>query len=247
MVGTRRARSHCSNRASVRLRYSITYDQRINKLPWCKPDIGQTLVSRSISQVAARVRRSRPLGKISCRRLHAALEHVERIEAARFAVGWKKDRVSAALDGSDNHEIVRQMETLDAEVCMLCAELFPHARFKVFGGIRITKDRLAFAEKPTDLDQRAGIGGCAREWREVCNDDVAFLHHCDVLFINRLPDFQLRSDCLGIFVERRQTAQTQSPAYLHLRCGVRNRIGKKHVRTRQVGYCCHNKSLQIGP
>jgi hypothetical protein len=58
---------------------------------------------------------------------------------------------------------------------MLCAKLFPHAGFEVFGRIRITKDRLAFPEKPTDLDQRARIGGCAREWREVGNDDVASL------------------------------------------------------------------------
>jgi hypothetical protein len=47
--------------------------------------------------------------QISCRRLDAGLEHIERIEAARFAVGWKKDRISAAMDRSDNHEIVRQV------------------------------------------------------------------------------------------------------------------------------------------
>src|SRR6266851_8364752 len=70
--------------------------------------------------------------------------------------------------------------------------------------VRITKDRLAFPEKPADLDQRAGIGGCACERREVGNDDVAFPHHRYVLFVNRLPDLQLRSGCLGIFVERRQ-------------------------------------------
>ena len=35
-------------------------------------------------------------------------------EAACFAVGWKKDRVSAAQDRSYNHEIIRQMEALDA-------------------------------------------------------------------------------------------------------------------------------------
>ena len=79
------------------------------------------------------MKRSWPLGKISCRRLDAGLEHVERIEAARFAVGWKKDRVSATLDRSDNHEIVRQVETLDAEVRMLCAKLSSHADSKFSG------------------------------------------------------------------------------------------------------------------
>jgi hypothetical protein len=42
---------------------------------------------------------------------------------------------------------------------MLCAKLFPHARFEVFGGIRISKDRLPFPEKPADFDQRACSGG----------------------------------------------------------------------------------------
>jgi hypothetical protein len=67
--------------------------------------------------------RSWPLGKIkiSCRRLGSGLEHVKCIEAARFAVGWKKDQISAAIDRSDNHEIVRQVETLDAEARMLAA------------------------------------------------------------------------------------------------------------------------------
>src|SRR5258708_38120745 len=153
-------------------------------------------------------KRSWPLGKISCRRLDAGLEHVERIEAARFAVGWKKVRVSAAMVRSDDHEIVRQVESLDAEVRMLCAELSSHAGFEVFGRVRITKDRLAFSEKPAALDQRARVGRCACERREVGNDDVAFLHHGDVLFINRLPDLQLRSGCLGIFIERWQAAQT---------------------------------------
>jgi hypothetical protein len=59
-----------------------------------------------LARLAANVKRSWPLGKRSCRRLDAGLEHVERIEAARFAVGWKKDRVSAAMDRSDNHKIV---------------------------------------------------------------------------------------------------------------------------------------------
>src|SRR5258708_38185148 len=152
-------------------------------------------------------KRSWQLGKISCRGLDAGLEHVERIEAARLAVGWKKNRVSAAMDRSDNHEIIRQVEPFDAEVCMLCAKLSPHAGFEVFGRVRITKDRLAFPEKPADLDQRARIGGCACEPREVGNDDVAFLHHRDILFIYRLPDLQLRSGCLGIFVLRRRTPQ----------------------------------------
>src|ERR1700686_145578 len=139
--------------------------------------------------------RSWLLSKVSCRRLHAGLEHVERIEAARFAVGWKKDRVSAATDRTDNHEIVRQVETLDAEVRMLCAKLSAHAGFEVFGRVRITKDRLALSEKPADLDQRARIGGCACERREVRNYDVAYLHHRHVLFINRLPDLQLGAGC----------------------------------------------------
>src|SRR5258708_457609 len=153
------------------------------------------------------VKRSSPLGKISCCRLDAGLEHVERIEAPRFAVGWKKARVSAAMDRSDNHEIVRQVETLDAEVRMLCAKLSSHAGFEVFGRVRITKDRLAFSEKPADLDQRARVGGCACERREVGNDDVAFLHHGDVLFINRLPDLQLPTGCLATLVSPSHTPQ----------------------------------------
>ena len=64
----------------------------------------------------------------------------------------EESRVSAAMDRSDNHKIVRQVETLDAEVRMLCAKLSPHAGFEVFGRVRITKDRLAFSEKPADLD-----------------------------------------------------------------------------------------------
>src|ERR1700737_470896 len=118
-----------------------------------KTDVGES------SAGGRRLKRSWALGKISCRRLDAGLEHVERIEAARFAVGWKKDRVSATQDRSDNHEIVRQVETLDAEVRMLCAKLSPHAGFEVFGRVRITKDRLTFSKKPADLDQRARIGG----------------------------------------------------------------------------------------
>src|ERR1700682_5438012 len=126
------------------------------------------------------VKRSWPLGKISRRRLDAGLEHVERIEAARFAVGWKKDPVSAALDRSDNHEIIRQVKNIDAEVRMFCAKLSPHAGFEVFGCVRITKDRLAFSEKPADLDQRARIGGWACARREVGNGYVAFFPHRDV-------------------------------------------------------------------
>src|ERR1700709_2736572 len=96
-------------------------------------------------------------------RLDAGLEHVERIEAARLAVGRQKDRVSAAMDCSHNHEIVRQFETLDSQVRMPRAKLSAHAAFEVFGRVRITEDRLASAEKPADLDQRTRIGGCARE------------------------------------------------------------------------------------
>jgi hypothetical protein len=59
------------------------------------------------------VKRLWPLGKISCRRVGAGLEHVEGIEAARFSVGWKKDWVSAAKDRPDDHEIARQVETLE--------------------------------------------------------------------------------------------------------------------------------------
>src|SRR5450631_2235070 len=169
-----------------------------------KADLGWALIlTEYLSNFFGRFTRSSPLGKILCHRLHAALEHVERIEAAHLAVSWKKDRVSAAQDRSDNHEIIRQVKTLDAEVRMLCAKLSPHAGFEVFGRVRITKDRLAFPEKPADLDQRARIGGCACERREVGNDDVALLHHRDVLFIDRPPDLQLRSGFLSIFVERR--------------------------------------------
>src|SRR5258708_37034562 len=127
-------------------------------------------------------KRSWQLGKISCRGLDAGLEHVERIEAARLAVGWKKNRVSAAMDRSDNHEIIRQVEPFDAEVCMLCAKLSPHAGFEVFGRVRITKDRLAFPEKPANLDQLARIGGCASRRQGGGNDEFAFLPHPRALF-----------------------------------------------------------------
>src|SRR5258708_138155 len=183
------------------------------------------------------------VGKISCRRLDASLEYVERIEAARLAVGWKKDRISAALDRSDDHEIVRQMETLDAEFRMLRVELSAHAGFEIFAAVRITEDRLASSEEPADLDQRAGIGGCARERREVGNDDVALLHHRDVLFVNRPPGLLPRSDRFGIFVERRQTVQTPSPADLHLRCGMADPLGKKPVRPRHKAYPLHSPPL----
>src|SRR5437016_5970601 len=55
---------------------------------------------------------------ISRRRLDAALEHIERVDPAYFAVGGNKDRVAAALHGADDHEIVGQVEALDAELCM---------------------------------------------------------------------------------------------------------------------------------
>ena len=76
------------------------------------------------------------------------------------------------------------MEALDAEVRMRWAKLLPHPRLEGFGRVRITKDRFAFPEKLPDLDQGAGIGGRARERREVSNYDVAFFHHSDVLFKN---------------------------------------------------------------
>src|ERR1700722_9540393 len=135
------------------------------------------------SELKVRFGHSRPHGKIPCRRLDAGLEHVERIEAPRLAVGWKKDRISAVLDRADDHQIVRQMETLDVEIRLRCAKLLAHPGFKIFRRIRIAEDRLALPEKPADLDQRARIGGGAAEWREVGDDEVAVLHHRDVLFI----------------------------------------------------------------
>src|ERR1700690_4483784 len=68
-----------------------------------------------------------PIGNNVRRRGGAGLEHVERIDAARFAVARNKDRVPAAMDRADNHEIVGQMETFDAEVRIAFAKLPPHA------------------------------------------------------------------------------------------------------------------------
>src|ERR1700694_2578952 len=56
-----------------------------------------------------------PIGNMLRRRGCAGLENVECIDAARFVIGGNKDRVSAAMDRSDNHQIVRQMETFNAE------------------------------------------------------------------------------------------------------------------------------------
>src|SRR5450631_338316 len=50
-----------------------------------------------------------PVGNMLRRRGCAGLENVQRIDAACFVVAWNKNRVSAAMDRSDNHEIVRQM------------------------------------------------------------------------------------------------------------------------------------------
>src|SRR6202035_160935 len=109
------------------------------------------------------------------------------------------------------------------------------------GRIRVTKDRLALSEKPADLDQGAGIGGSASEWREIGDDDVASFHHRNVLFVDRLPDVQRRGGRLDILIERWQTTQAEAPAYLHLPRGVRDRVGKKHIGPRQIGCCCHDK------
>src|SRR5271167_75052 len=117
------------------------------------------------------------------------------------------------------------MEALDGEVSMRRAKLLSHPRFEGFGRVRITKDRFAFPEKPPDLDQGASIGGSARERCEVGNYDVAFFHHCDVLFINRTPRLQPRSS-LRIFVERWQATQSKPSAYFCLRCRVRDGVRK---------------------
>src|ERR1700733_7514873 len=131
------------------------------------------------------------------------------------------------------------MEALDADVRMRWAKLPPHPRFEGFGRVRITKDRFAFPEKPPDLDQGAGIGGCARERRECGDYNVAFFHHCDVLFINRTPRLEPRRGCIRIFVQRRQAAHSKPSAYFCLRCRVRDGVRKKHIRSRQIGYRCH--------
>src|SRR5258707_3161929 len=52
------------------------------------------------------------------RRLHARLEHIQRIDAARVAVVGNEDRVAAAADRADNHQIVRQVKTFDPEIHM---------------------------------------------------------------------------------------------------------------------------------
>src|SRR5450755_4247025 len=142
------------------------------------------------------------------RRGCAGLENVQRIEAARFVVAWNKDRVSAAVDRSHNHEIVRQMETFDTEVRMPFAKLPPHTLLEALGCVRVTKDRPALSEKPADLDQGACVRGCASERREVGDDDVASLHHRNVLVVNRLPDIQRPGGRLDILIERWKRAQT---------------------------------------
>src|SRR4051812_15321493 len=70
----------------------------------------------------------------SCR-LGAALEHVQRIKAARCTIAGNEDRVSAALDRADNHQVVRQMEAFDGELRLVLAKLPAHAEFEVFRAV----------------------------------------------------------------------------------------------------------------
>ena len=74
------------------------------------------------------------LGSLDCKppgRLRTGLEHIKRIDAARLVVGREKDRVSATMDRADDHEIVRQVKPLDAELRKTCPELPAHAGFKI--------------------------------------------------------------------------------------------------------------------
>src|SRR5450631_4585405 len=93
-----------------------------------------------------------PIGNTLRRRGCAGLENVQRIETARFSVAWNKDRVSAAVDRSHNHEIVRQMETFDTEVRMPFAELPPHPLLEALGGGRVIKKKNTITEKPDDIE-----------------------------------------------------------------------------------------------
>src|ERR1700761_5627715 len=49
-------------------------------------------------------------------RFGAGLEYIERIDAARLIVARHEDRISSAEDRADDHQIVRKMKALDAEV-----------------------------------------------------------------------------------------------------------------------------------
>ena len=64
------------------------------------------------------------------------------------------------------------MKTFDAEVRIPSPSCL-RIRGSKLSDDSITKDRLAFPEKPADLDQGARIGGSASERREVGNDDIA--------------------------------------------------------------------------
>ena len=150
------------------------------------------------------------------------------------------------MNRSDDHEVVGQMETFDAEIRMTLAKLPPHPLFEALGSIGVTKDRPALSEKPADLDQGACIRGCASERRQVGDDDVASLHQRNVLLVNGPPDIQRLGGRLDILIERWERAQPEALAYLHLPCGVRDRVWKKHIRSRQIGCCCHDTSHQIG-
>ena len=47
-------------------------------------------------------------------RLRTGLEHMRRIDAARLVIGRHKDRVTTAMYGADDHQIIGQVETFDA-------------------------------------------------------------------------------------------------------------------------------------
>src|SRR5207244_2993062 len=67
------------------------------------------------------------LGNRPPRCLGADLENIQRVDPSRFAIPGNKDRVPAAMDRSDNHQIVRQMETFDAQFGIAITKLLAHA------------------------------------------------------------------------------------------------------------------------
>ena len=86
------------------------------------------------------------------------------------------------------------------------------------GGVRVAEYRFAAAEEPADLGHGAGVGRGAAERRQIGDDHVARLHHCDIRAENRKPKVGLRH-CREVrdgVVERRLSGDTVACAYLDL-------------------------------
>src|ERR1700738_2713277 len=99
----------CSNRCSPRQTWRVPSDSA------CSSHAGIATYSPRPPKTLTR---TVPIGDRLCRRGCTGLENVQRLDAARCTVAGDKDRICAAVNRSDNHEVVGQMETFDAEIRM---------------------------------------------------------------------------------------------------------------------------------